>query len=94
MVKDTYKVTVAMSEKSPNRYSWLLRLKCEEHLRDPSTSKLCLLAVEVHKQTFGDSGLSVGHCNPELYEGEIPQNLGEPHASLNCGCLAWGSPLK
>jgi hypothetical protein len=93
MAKDTYIVTLAMSEKSPNRYSWLLRVKCEEHLRDASARELCLLAVKAHIETFGDSGLSVGHCNPELYEGEIPQDLGKPHVNLNCGCLAWGSPL-
>jgi hypothetical protein len=75
MAKDAYIVTLAMSEKSPNRYSWFLRLKCEEHLRGPSTSELCRLAVEAHTQTFGDSGLSVGYCNPELYEANFRRTL-------------------
>ena len=93
MPKDTYIVTLAMSKESPNRYSWLLRLRCEEHLRNASTSELCALAVEAHKQAFGDSGLSVGHCNAEICYQEIPQDPGEPRISMNCGCQAWGSRL-
>lgn len=94
MAKDVYIVTLAASKKSPNKCVWLLRLKCKKHLPGASISELRLLAVKAHTQTFGDSGLSVGYCEPELYEGAPPQNLGEPHITLNCGCLAWQLPLR
>jgi hypothetical protein len=94
MPKDAYIVTLAASEKSPNRCVWLLRLKCQEHLQGASMSELRLLAVKAHTQTFGDSGLNVGYCEPEAYEEALPQNLGEPHVALDCGCLAWRMPFR
>jgi hypothetical protein len=94
MAADAYLVTLAASKESPNKCVWLLRLKCQEHLQGASRSELRLLAVKAHTQTFGDSGLSVGYCEPEPYEGAIPKNLREPHVTLDCGCLAWQMPFR